>query len=466
MRVRLLLGPLAGLALVAPAAARQQPPPPATEECTVQAASPEAPQVFYNRGEMAFFGRPGATFVCKDGRRIRADSVARYRASGVVHFVGNVRYSDRDNTLNAGFVQYMERDRQAIAQTNVVLRDRETGSVIRAPAMHYYEATETRPESLVEIRQGRPHAILVQKREGESGPDTTVVDSDAMEIHGQGRFEGRGNVVLVRDSMRGTGENVFYDRESGDLRLWVSARVETPDYTLRGDTVSGRTDDQDQLEQITAIGKADLDTEDVDVQAPLIRIRFADGKVNELIAVGLPAEEGENAITNQAVAVSADFRMTADSIHAVAPDQQLDRVTAIGSAYGERLGADLGNANVPALAARDWMRGDTIITTFREAPADSMAADSARGREVESVVATGGSGASRAASLYRVQDEEDPTAPVAINYLLARRIVVVMRGGEVGTVEPDGEVQGIYLQPIRRDSQTASRTAAGGGRRP
>jgi len=65
----------------------------------------------------------------------------------------------------------------------------------------------------------------------------------------------------------------------------------------------------------------------------------------------------------RAVATARDFRLEADSIHAVAPDQELDRVVAVGQGYGERLGDSLG-VNLPPLAAHDWIRGDTIIGYF------------------------------------------------------------------------------------------------------
>jgi len=138
----------------------------------------------------------------------------------------------------------------------------------------------------------------------------------------------------------------------------------------------------------------------------------------------------------------------------------------VGRAHGERLSADLGNANVPAIAARDWMKGDTITTRFSEAAPDSAQraeADTARpGRVVESVRAIGVS--QRASSLYRVEDKEDPTAPVAVNYTLARRILVTMSAGEVTRVEAAIEVQGLHLDPIRR--VPAQTTTAASARRP
>ncbi|MEJ2217478.1 MAG: hypothetical protein P8099_12780 [Gemmatimonadota bacterium] len=98
---------------------------------------------------------------------------------------------------------------------------------------------------------------------------------------------------------------------------------------------------------------------------------------------GAPAAHWGTATTYadsvQAVAVAKEFRLEADSIRAVAPGQELDRVIAIGQAYGVRLGDSLG-ISLPPEAAHDWVRGDTIIGYFA---ADTTAAapsatDSAR----------------------------------------------------------------------------------------
>ncbi|MEJ2187151.1 MAG: hypothetical protein P8Z36_14650 [Gemmatimonadota bacterium] len=138
----------------------------------------------------------------------------------------------------------------------------------------------------------------------------------------------------------------------------------------------------------------------------------------------------------QAVATAKEFRLEADSIHAIAPEQQLDQVVAIGQAYGERLGDSLG-VNLPPEAAHDWVRGDTIIGYFaadtvaapaeqdsagrdrsalrrRDAlqrdsaaalPSDSAAQpDSVVQRTLERVVVVGGTQPAR--SLYRIRQQD------------------------------------------------------------
>lgn len=412
----------------------------------------------YNSGdqEMVFIGG-GAAFRCPDGTTIESDSVARFTATGLIEFIGRVRYTDAENILTADYVRYLEAEQQAIAQGDVVLTDRSTGSVIQGPVMNYFQATETRPESLVRMASGRPHAVLVSvSRADSTAQDTTIVDADAMDIIGRERFEGRGDVEMQRADVLGVGDEAWYDRSTGALQLWRDARLVSEEYTLSGDTVRGITNDLDELQELTAVLNGRLDGRDVNVEAPLIRLFFKEGEVDRLVAVGEPVPEpdelGPEALepvldpTTQAAANSTDFRLTADSIDVLAPRQNLERVIAVGRAYGERLGDDLANANVPAVAARDWMRGDTVIATFVEAPMDPEATDTTASRmDVDRVIAVGV--AARARSAYRVRDDEDPEATNGINYLLAQRITIHMVDGAVSNVEADGNVQGMYLEP-------------------
>jgi hypothetical protein len=461
MRLRLAL--VLAVATSAPAVAQQR-------SCKL-VESGSGTQIGSEEGNQLFFLGGGVNFRCTDGVTILSDSLAWYQAAGIAEFVGHVRYADAENRLTAGYVRYLGRERKAIAQIDVVLTDRETGSTILAPHMDYYQRSEQRPEPLIQMFSGRPHAILVSLPGSDTAradtigadsarADTTVVDADAMEINGRNRFNARGNVELQRGELRGWSQFADMDRGAGSLRLITSARLESPDYRLAGDTIVGRTNDADELEEVTAIRAARLDASDVAVAARSIRVFLDEGEVSRLVARGEVPDTGAVDPRRQASAVSADFQLTADSIDVLAPGRQLDTLTAVGRAWGQRLGDDLADANIPAIVAHDWMRGDTIIATFREAapaPDDTTGEPS---REIDTVTSIG----RPAASAYRVADEEDSTGTPAINYVRALRIVVSMVAGKVATVNADGDVQGIYLQPVRR-SDAGDRGSGGRGPR-
>jgi lipopolysaccharide export system protein LptA len=204
----------------------------------------------------------------------------------------------------------------------------------------------------------------------------------------------------------------------------------------------------------------------------------------------------------RSVAVAKGFRMEADSLEAILPDQRLRRVNAVGSARGESWdtvavrtvrvdsGGAAGVAAPPASMTeppkaydqKDLLTGDTIIAFFR----DSLAADSARragtrdsvrlaGRpaapppapgdtaktEIERLLAIG-----NAHSLYRMR--ADSTRPretkQGLNYLIGDRIDLTFKAGEVDVAHVRGLKQGMYLDPDNgapADSAAADTSAAG-----
>jgi redox-sensing transcriptional repressor len=139
----------------------------------------------------------------------------------------------------------------------------------------------------------------------------------------------------------------------------------------------------------------------------------------------------------------------ADSIQADAPLGVVERLTAVGRAYGTRA-ADSLSADLPELIRTDWLRGDTIVGTFLQvegavAAADSIAEEGDTARtELETLTAIGS-----ARSLYRMDSSNDENGAQAVNYLVATRIALRFEGGEVASVETVGPVEGVHLEPVR-----------------
>jgi hypothetical protein len=470
---------------------------------------------FINRDtpyQMAFIAAPVVR--CPGGLVVIADSATHASSTNMIELVGSVSYRDSVKTLTADYAQYYARDRHVIAQGNVVLTDLQEGGVILAPYLDYYQASETRPEDLIIMHSGRPRAILVQASAADSMQrDTTIVDADGMEIRGRTHFIGQGNVEVDRAGTKGYGQYAEFMQGGGVLRLTGTARLQSDSLRMAGDSIVGETTAEEEFRELVAWGDlATLHGEEIEIDAPWIRVLFQDGEVDRLIAAvpgssrpppvvvatdsaALPANSA--AIADTAVvaetsppgmqagpppvapapladpppardpsaplarAVSADFRLVADSIDALAPNRTLEQVTAVGMAYGERLLTDdsLSQA-LPEIAQRDWLRGDTIVATFAEAPPSET--DTAAQRVLERIVAAGGP----ASSVYRQLDEDDPSGGYAISYLIAGRIEVDLKDGAVADVRADGQVRGIYLQPQRAAEQAQARRgpAATGGR--
>jgi hypothetical protein len=213
----------------------------------------------------------------------------------------------------------------------------------------------------------------------------------------------------------------------------------------------------------------------------------------------------------RSIAVSKGFRMEADSLEAILPEQRLRRVNAVGSARGESwdtlavrtVKVDSGGAAgvVPAaptsmteppqaIDQKDVLTADTIIAFFR----DTLAADSAAGAaprdsvrlagrpvtpppapsdtsntEIERLLAIG-----NAHSLYRMRDstQAEEKKP-GLNYLIGDRIDLTFKAGEVDVAHVQGLKQGMYLDPdavagdtLAADTSAAGRRAGGANARP
>jgi len=442
---------------------------------------------------------PNPVFACDGGLRISADSAVFMHSTRQVSLYRNVVYADTARSLNADRAQYNIAQRHLAAEGNVVLRDAATGSVIQSPTLDYFEAMEGRPQSTVEIYSGRPRTSVVREviEDGLMRSDTTVVDADALTIIGEDAFHYRGNVVILGTDLHATSGFADFLEGGNRVELRNNARVTAEDVVLTGDTIVALQDQAaGELREVDARGNAVLDSEEIDVRAPAIRTFFEAGAVNRLVARGRGGAPG--AAIEQAYAFSEQFNLNADSIDALLPAQRIEEVIAVGNAYGERLAEDDStriqiapatpqDSALARLLAHDWVRGDTIRAYFADAaPVDSAgvatgvarldaaqppavpspvaapviagqpvaAATDTTQRVLERIIALGAP--ARAAN--RMVNDDRPDEPAGISYVTAQRITVEIRDGAIDTVEAEGDVKGVYLQPPEN-----TRAVAAGG---
>lgn len=440
--------------------------------CELLPGAREANRVATGDGRQMIFISGPAVFSCPGGTSVKADSAIGVPGSGELELIGRVFYEDSLKTLAAEWLRYVRDDGRLYARENVVLTDKETGSTVEGSELEYYRAGPDRPEALGIVR-GRPHAVIYEKKPTEapladsaSIPADTVdapveIDSDRMELIGEDFFRAFGNVEIRRVESRGFGSEAEFDQAAGRMLLIGDARVEGDEFTLVGDRIEAWLENE-KLREVHAVRDAILVGEDLRVDAPDLKISFEDGKVHRMIAVRDSATE----MTDRPIAAARDFRLIADSIDAIAPGQELERVIAVGEAYAEQTVDSLGT-DLPDVIARDWLRGDTITGYFVREPVPveerdpvEMAGDSVETRSVlDRLVAVGPEG--RARSLYRVREEKDRSEP-SVNYLVANRIILIMSNGEVKDVEAEGPIQGMHLQPKGKNKGEEDRPEGGG----
>jgi len=394
-----------------------------------------------------------AEYFCPDGVYVRADSAV---SMGFVRtLIGNVVYRDSTRELTAGRVVYTESEEHINAQERVVFVDRETGSTLRSEVLDYWRELPDRPERVI-LSSGRPNAVIVRRDSTTLQIDTTIIDANLMDIAGQDAFFASGQVVIRRGTLTTTSERANYNEGAGLMILTGEAVVQDSAMNLKGDSIHAVMT-AGEFSQVDAFRDAKIVSGDMNVESDRLRIVLDTGVVQRLIAVGTA--------DTQAHAVSPQFDVTADSIDVIAPDQVLDRAIAVGNALGIRAQDSL-DVNLPEDISRDWLRGDTIIAFFgaasdsliqaRRAAGDTASSD----RVLERLVASGAE--EPATTLYRTREQNDTTNQVSVIYTVARRIEVLLKDGEVETVNATDELRGLYLQPVRRaQGQAAARTPSG-----
>ena len=387
-------------------------------------------------------------FDCEGGTSFVADS--GFSAYGRRLLIGNVVYSDSIKTVTSQRLDQEERTGTLISTGSTVVTDRKTGSVLKAPlGLTYVKGKQPTDQGTLYVSGGRPHLTLYRDNTSTSKRDTTNIDSDQMTLVGSNEFHGVGNVLIKRGVLdAAAGEAIFSD-SAGRMQLWRTAKIKGENYTLDADSIHGDIV-ADVFKEMRAFRSAHLVSSDLDVQSFRLRIMFDSGAVHRLIAVGTPKDPQTKASAGQANAVTPDFKLTADSIDALAPDQKLKEVFAVGEAYAERASDSL-DVKLPDLIKKDWLRGDTVRAYFAEAP-DSIKQRRAKtdstsfDRVLERMIALGA--AQPATAIFRMRDEKDTTKQVQVNYLVAKKITTFFKDGSLYDVNAEGEIKGMYLQPI------------------
>ena len=398
------------------------------------------------QGAVIYVGGP--MFVCNDGTTITADSAVYVQSTGRVDFIRNVRFNEATRSLTSEYAQYVGRERRLMAQQNVLLVNKEDGTTLRALSLDYLQQSPQNPQSRIDVHSGRPRATIYRTNDSTAAVDTTIIDADRMQILGENVFKGWGAVDVTRGTIKSRSSYAEFDQEGSYMRLYGAARIENDSMTLAGDSIDAEMIDGEEFRSVTARRNGRLESRASNVTAPRLTIMFEDGDVARLIAVG-----GKRAYDNapQAVSSSADFTLVADSIDAKTPGQRVEQIIAVGAARGEKAPDSL-DADLPALIAQDWVRGDTVQAFFTR---DTTTAASDTAQVLERILATG----SPAASTYRLREEVGDSIEISVNYLTAKMIDVVFSNGEVEQVRAEGDIRGIYLQPPSR--ATASATPAG-----
>ena len=462
-----LLGAL--LVLAGPGAAAAQ-----ARTCSLVQPADYA-QITNARGESVWYFRDPVRLRCTGEVTLAADSAVYNRTQAAMELIGAVAYADSANRLTADWANYTGRLEQLLARGSVVLTDLRDGSVVTGQELQYLREMAGRPLSQVVMRGGRPRAVLREAPPQARGPAPAVpppgadtaapveITADRLEFVGDSLFLARGRVEIRRGATTGASDSARYDEPSERLTLLGRGHVRDDRYRLEGERIDALVRGE-VLREVRAEVRTSLLSDELTVRSERLRIGFEDGALDRLeawnpLAMAAAADSAAPP-AERALAIADDFRLRADSIDAIADSGRVREVRAIGHGYGERHLDSLA-VDVPAMVARDWIQGDTIIGHFEDAPREE-GADSVE-VVLERVVVIGG--AAPALSLYRMEPAAEGERG-AINFMKARRIVLFMIEGDVDRVEAEGPMDGVYLDPVpaRPTAPAPPRQVGGPGR--
>lgn len=441
---------LAIAALAAPAAVRAQQPAP-DGRCILEAMPQPGRNVTTTASQLPsgnynVFQGGGPRYICQ-GQDITldADSTEYYGDRNVLYLIGNVRYREPRVRINADRMTYYRLEDRLVAEGNVLAED-DDGSRMRGPNAEYLRARPGRPQRLVAT--GRPTLDLVEVDSTGKAAEPVNVVADRITTEADSLVYAGGDVRITRPDVRSRSDSAFLDSGREFARLMrqpsIEGRGERP-FTLTAQLIDLFSRER-ELRRVLATTDAHVVSEDMDLRADSLDLRFAQGALEEAFAWG----------PSRARAVSPGSTILADSLHVVMADQRLRQVFAAGNAFAETTPDTLRIRTTE----RDWLRGDTIVALFDTATAPAGADSAARSRPpIRELVAIG-----EARSFYHLANAESPREP-AVNYVVGDTITVDFREREVDTVTVTGDARGVYVErerPVDRDRRAG--TSAGSPR--
>lgn len=379
-----------------------------------------------------------------------SDSAEYYGDAQLLYLIGNVHYTETRAKIDADHMTYWVAEGHLKAEGNVhgVMND---GTKMDGPVADYYRIVPNVRRQTMLIATGRPKMALVQ-RDTVTGKlsDTVHVEADRVMTVADSVTYAGGNVHITRPDMFANGDSAFLDNGSGRARLLgkptVEARRDRP-FTLTGGVIDVFSTNK-QVNRIVATPSGHATSQDLQLFADSIDMRVTANTLQQVMAWG----------KSRARALSPTQEITADSIDAILPNQQVREIRAVRGAYATTT-PDTAKIQI-ASSERDWMRGDTIIALFDTV----VKGDTSHAPPIRAIQSR-----IKAKAYYHIANDDDKTKP-GINYVVGRTIDVAFKDHAVQTVTVADRAGGVYLEPAtdsanvipaRKPAQTQPRRTRG-----
>jgi hypothetical protein len=377
---------------------------------------------------------------------LRSDSLEAYGDEDRFFFIGHVDYTEPRLTLRSDSLTYFQREERLLALSNVDAQ-LPNGSNLKGPQLEFWRAIP--PPNVREQHGtaiGRPTITIIERDSAGNPQPPVTVTGNTVWLNGDSVVASSGQVVVVRPELTASGDSLYLDGGSGLLRMMRSPRVvgtKGRPFTLVGETIDVLSKER-KVNRVLAKKEAVAVSRDLDLKADTIDLRIANQELQRAIAWG----------KSRARAVSSTQSMIADSVDVLLPDQRLEEMHAVGEAVTDAV-ADTIRFRTEE---RDRLTGDTIVAHFDTAA--SQLRDSTSKPKITLLVSSG-----HATSLQHLPPRDTTLRTPAIVYGTGQQITGRFDSGAVQRVRVDDEdlAAGVYLEP---DSARARKKDAAGATSP
>ncbi len=380
-------------------------------------------QVEVRPGETNLFAGGGVRAHCQGTTStLSADSVAWYAGVGRFDMLGAVHIRDAAIALDATTASYFLRQERLEAHKNVVATNRTTGSVLRGPNLTYYRAARGVRDTAEMYATSRP--TIAYRDAPDSGEPYEIV-ADRVRLKGNDRVWGGGSVTIDRSDLAAQGDSMMLDETSGRGVLVGKPQVRGKgprSYRLIGRRIELGLEARD-VRLIKALGAGEATSADWRLTADTIHLAVDRHKLQRVYAWG---------DSSRPHAVSSLHTIQADSLVLDVPDERLTEARAFGKALST------SRQDSSAAAAQDWITGDTITAHWH------ASADSAAKPVLDQLVARG---TARAFTHLRKQRDSTTRAP-SLNYTRGTVIAIALKGDRIEQVHAIGPADGLQLEPV------------------
>lgn len=290
---------------------------------------------------------------------MEADSAIKRDGPRQVELLGAVVYEDSIRTLQSERLLYFQLSDFIIAEENVELvrltdRSTLTGSRVEfLRAVSGVDAVTTAPD--------RP-TVTFYPTNTES-PEPFMIESDLAIFAGEDEARFYGDAVIDRTDLNARADSAILTRADGLGVLWGEPWIEGEGIRMEGDSIRFVSENQ-ELEEIHAIGNGYVSGERFEVEAELIDIDLSNREVEQVQAHG----EGVSR------AVSGSHELWGDSIRFAMFAGQIDTAYAIGDAVAVQSDSSWVPPPEPEPVTADSTTADSTATD--STAADSTAVDS------------------------------------------------------------------------------------------